>query len=656
MHQHRDDEHRNDEHRHQHDERRHQGPTPHTAHDDATLADLLDLDACVLRPTLDEVVAWSVARATAGGRPVRTVVDLGAGTGSGTLALARALPEAQVVAVDVSPVMLDRLESAARAAGVGDRVRTVRADLDAGLPAEVAGADLVWAASSLHHVADPARLLREVAGALRPGGTLVVVEMDDRPWFLPSHGQHAVLERDLHAAADAQHHNAHPDWTADIAAAGLGPVVTAGFRVRTDASPDELLAWAHLQLTRLRQGLGDGLDDDGRALLDALLDDEDARALTAADLDVRGSRTAWAATAPDEPAGAPADVDVLVVGGGAAGLAAAVVLGRSRRSVLVVDGGEQRNAPAHGVHNLLGREGVAPHDLVAAGRTEARALGVAVVDGEVRGARRRGEDLSDGFDVDLVVRPSGATGTTGPTGAAGATSTIHARRIVLATGLVDELPDVPGLREHWGTRVLHCPYCHGWEVRDRRLVVLGTGDGSYHQALLFRQLTPHVTVVRHAMPPLDDERAATLAALGVEVVDGPVLRLDPVVAAGATAALTVVLADDRTLPADAVVVAPRFVPRADLYLSLGGTLVDHPMGAQHVPTGPQGQTDVPGVVAAGNVADLAATVAVAAAAGQTAGAGLNADLVEEDAARAVQAWRGRGSHAPAVAHAVTTTA
>ena len=164
--------------------------------------------------------------------------------------------------------------------------------------------------------------------------------------------------------------------------------------------------------------------------------------------------------------------DVVVVGGGAAGLNGALMLGRSRRSVLVIDAGEPRNAPAHGVHGLLGREGMPPAELLARGRDEVRSYGGHLVTGEVTGAVREG----DGFAVSLV-----------------GGRVVHARRLLVTTGLVDELPDVPGLRERWGRDVLHCPYCHGWEVRDRAIGVLATTARSMHQALLFRQLSADVT-------------------------------------------------------------------------------------------------------------------------------------------------------------------
>jgi thioredoxin reductase len=303
--------------------------------------------------------------------------------------------------------------------------------------------------------------------------------------------------------------------------------------------------------------------------------------------------------------------DVVVVGGGAAGLSAAVALARSRRSVVVVDAGEPRNAPAGGAHNLLGREGIPPLELLAAGRREAEEYGAQIVPG--RAVTARAEE--DGFTVGL------ADG-----------SMLRARRLLLASGLVDELPDVPGVAELWGRSVLHCPYCHGWEVRGRRIGVLGAGPMSIHQTLLFRQLSEDVTFFPDRMPDPGAEAWEQLSALGIRVVEGPVQRLrveEDVLRA-------VVLDDGPEVPVDALVVAPRFVARADLYEQLGGTLTDHPAGAL-IATAPMGGTEIPGVWAAGNAGDLSAMVSSAAGAGVGAAAAINADLVAEDAAAAVRA-------------------
>jgi thioredoxin reductase len=309
------------------------------------------------------------------------------------------------------------------------------------------------------------------------------------------------------------------------------------------------------------------------------------------------------------------EYDVVVVGGGAAGLNGALMLARSRRSVVVVDAGAPRNAPAAGVHGLLGREGMPPGELLERGRAEVRSYGGSVVEGEVSSAARDG----DGFAVRL------ADG-----------RTTHARRLLVTSGLVDELPDVPGLRERWGRDVLHCPYCHGWEVRDRAIGVLACGPMAVHQTLLFRQLSADVTLFTHTQPAPAGEEAEQLAALGVRVVTGVVAGLEVV----DDRLAGVRLADDTVVEREAVTVQSRMVASAGFLAGLGLTPVPHPSGmGEHLAADPTGRTDVPGVWVAGNVTDLAAQVGAAAAAGAMAGAQVNHDLVLEDTRTAVAAAR-----------------
>ncbi|GFN00226.1 hypothetical protein Sfulv_50360 [Streptomyces fulvorobeus] len=189
----------------------------------------------------------------------------------------------------------------------------------------------------------------------------------------------------------------------------------------------------------------------------------------------------------------------VVVVGGAAGLSAALTLGRVIRSVLVIDAGEPRNAPAVGVgaHGIPGREGMSPLELLRLGRQEVAAYGGRVVSGRVAQVHRAGEEFS-------VVTEDWQR--------------VRARRVLVTTGLVDELPEVSGLAERWGRDVLHCVYCHGWEVRDRVIGVLG----SFHQALLFRQLSKEVTLFLHEGAGLTEEQWEQLAGLGVGVVEGRV--------------------------------------------------------------------------------------------------------------------------------------
>ena len=300
--------------------------------------------------------------------------------------------------------------------------------------------------------------------------------------------------------------------------------------------------------------------------------------------------------------------DVVVVGGGAAGLSAALMLARARRRVTVVDAGAPRNAPADGVHALLGLDGVSPAELLARGRDEVTGYGGEIIAAEVSDVSA----VPDGFAVRM--RDGGV---------------LPARRLLIATGLVDKLPGIPGLRERWGREVIHCPYCHGWEVRDRLIGVLATGPMSVHQALLFRQWTDDLRYFSHGLEPSAEEQAK-LAALGIPVVAGDVARLE----AGDKHAIGVRLDDDRIVEVDVVAVASRMVARADVFSGIGIEPAEHPMGS-YIAADPAGRTAVPGVWVAGNATDLSAQVSAASAAGASVAAQINADLVYEDTDRAV---------------------
>ncbi len=322
-------------------------------------------------------------------------------------------------------------------------------------------------------------------------------------------------------------------------------------------------------------------------------------------------------------------VDVVVIGGGAAGLSAALTLARARRSVLVVDDGAPRNAPAGHVHGYLTRDGTPPAELVAAGRAEVESYGGRVVAGRVVDVRRTALADGPGFRVEIE---GGGT----PVG-----DGVLARRLVVATGLVDELPEVEGVAERWGRDVLHCPYCHGWEVRDRAVAVLATGPGGVHQALLLRQWTDDVTLLLHTAPDPGEAEWEQLAARGIRVVDGDVERLEVL-----DDRLTGVrLRSGAHIRADAVVVRPKLVARAGMLASLGLVPEEVRFGDDVVgsalPADPMGATPAAGVWVAGNVSNLMAQVVVAAAAGVMTGAAVNADLVGEETARAVAARRDR---------------
>ncbi|WP_246147486.1 FAD-dependent oxidoreductase [Nonomuraea turkmeniaca] len=320
--------------------------------------------------------------------------------------------------------------------------------------------------------------------------------------------------------------------------------------------------------------------------------------------------------------------DVVVVGGGAAGLSGALTLGRARRKVLVIDAGEPRNAPAAGVHTYLTREGTPPHELLAAGREEVIGYGGEIVTGTVVAAERG----ADGF---RVVLDDG--------------SAVVADRLLLATGLVDELPDVPGLAERFGRDVLHCPYCHGWEVRDQAIGVLATGPLAVHQALLWRQWSHDVTLFLHTGPELGAEQREQLAARDVTVVEGPVAGLE--VTGDGLAGVR--LADGTVVACRALAVATRLTARTDLLAGLGLESEDQEMAGHvigtRIPADAMGATNVPGVWVVGNAANVTEQVIVAAAGAVRVAAAINADLIAEETRRAVEARRARatpgaGSH------------
>jgi SAM-dependent methyltransferase len=261
------------------------------AHDH--FGEMLDLDAEVLHAYHTEVIGWVGSLA-----PDRAhIIDVGAGTGSGALALAQHLPHATVVAVDVSESMLEHLQHKARALGVADRVRTVQADLDERWP-DLGPADLAWASASLHHMADPGRALTEVLAALRPGGLLVVSELDSFPRFLPD-ADGAALEERCHAVMSVLRVEAgmhmDEDWAARLAQAGFIVDAQRHFDIALQPPlPAAAGRYAQISLQRMRERLTDRLGADDLTRLDTLA----AGVLDRDDLTVRTARTVWLARRP----------------------------------------------------------------------------------------------------------------------------------------------------------------------------------------------------------------------------------------------------------------------------------------------------------------------------------------------------------------------
>ena len=300
--------------------------------------------------------------------------------------------------------------------------------------------------------------------------------------------------------------------------------------------------------------------------------------------------------------------DVAVVGGSAAGLAAALQLGRQRRQVIVIDAGEPRNAPAAHMHGYLGHEGLPPSELTAIGREEVRSYGGEVVDGRVVEVTR----TDDGrFRLEL-------------TGG----HTVYARRVLAATGLIDELPDIEGVAEHWGGDVIHCPFCHGFEVRDQRIVQIITNPMGLHPAGLFRHLSDRLTLVLHDGVAADVPAVEALRTAGVRIID---TRVQRIVTGDDGHVVAVELLGGDSIEADAVVVSTRFRVGAEPFSSLGLALEDHPSGlGQVVSVDHAGATSVPGLFAAGNVTDPSQQVLGAAANGSWVGAMISSLLAHED--------------------------
>lgn len=302
--------------------------------------------------------------------------------------------------------------------------------------------------------------------------------------------------------------------------------------------------------------------------------------------------------------------DVLIVGGGAAGLSAALVLTRARRSVVVVDAGRPRNAPAAHMHGFLGADGMPPADLLAAGRREILGYGAELVPGTV--------------EMITPVASGGSTPRFEVTIDDG--TAVAARRVLVSTGLRDDIPDVPGLGERWGRDVLHCPYCHGYEVRDQPLGVIGGSGDAIAHAQLIRQWSDDIVYFSNR-EPVDDEDLERFGARGIRVVDGEIAR----VVVENDRLTGVELASGEVVPLAAVFVRPRLVPHAGLLAGLGCATDANGW----VTTDPTGRTSVPGVWAAGNAVDPRAQVITAAGEGSAAAIAINNDLVEEDVAAAV---------------------
>ncbi|GAB3123630.1 NAD(P)/FAD-dependent oxidoreductase [Glaciibacter psychrotolerans] len=312
--------------------------------------------------------------------------------------------------------------------------------------------------------------------------------------------------------------------------------------------------------------------------------------------------------------------DVVVIGGGAAGLAAATSLARFRHRVAVIDAGEPRNSPAKGIHNYLSRDGMPPAELLRIGREELNRYGADVIEGTVTAVRKALAGPALRFTVELADGRA-----------------LSARRVLIASGLTDELPDVPDIAQRWGRDVLHCPYCHGWEVRDHNLAVFVTAAPGLHTVQLWRQLSNRVTAVLAPGVTPSDEQWEQFAARGISVVEGTVSEL--VLTGNALSGL--LLASGHVVECDALAISTSVHARVDFLAPLGLRPAPFTIGetvvGSRLETGPMGATEVPGLYAAGNATDLFAQVAGSVSGGLLTASAVNVSLIEEDTAAAVLA-------------------
>lgn len=307
--------------------------------------------------------------------------------------------------------------------------------------------------------------------------------------------------------------------------------------------------------------------------------------------------------------------DAIVIGGSAAGLSAAQALGRSLRRTLVIDAGRPRNRFAEHMHNVLGHDGTPPEELVARGREEAWRYGVEFREGSVRAVRDADESRTGTPRSVLVELESGET--------------FEARALVVATGLGDVLPAIPGLAEHWGSGVLHCPYCHGWEVRGQRLAVLTASPLGLHQAKLLRQWSDDLVVFSAGLGGIDAETERALTARGIVIEPDPVVEI----AGDGSRVVSVSTETGREYAVDAVFTTSETVPHDAFLAELGLERAETPAGS-FIAVDAMGRTSHPRIWSVGNVVNPSASVPMVMGAGAFAGAAVNMTLVDEDFALA----------------------
>lgn len=293
--------------------------------------------------------------------------------------------------------------------------------------------------------------------------------------------------------------------------------------------------------------------------------------------------------------------DVAIVGGSFAGLSATMQLARARRRVLLIDAGLPRNRFAAHAHGFLGQDGVSPAEIAATAMKQLLAYPTVTW---VKGEARRASGEQGAFQIEL---------------ADGSRST--AARLILATGIKDQLPAIPGLAERWGVSVLHCPYCHGYEVGGRRLGVLATHAHSIHQAMLIPDWGPTTWFTQGVVEPGAIE-AAHLQARGVSIERTPVAE----VLGEAPGIEALRLVDGRIIPVDALFVGPRTELTSDLAVQLDCAIDEGPIGPV-IRVNDWKETSVPGVYAAGDMSSAMTNATFASASGVMAGVAAHRSLI-----------------------------
>lgn len=308
-----------------------------------------------------------------------------------------------------------------------------------------------------------------------------------------------------------------------------------------------------------------------------------------------------------------ADVfDVAVVGGGPAGLSAALSLARARRRVIVFDAGDPRNGVAEHMHGVLGHDGVPPTSLLERGRREVEQYGGIVAAGRVETVRVG----PSGIDVD------------GPSGV------VRARRLIVATGLRDGLPEIAGLREQWGRGVVVCPYCDGWERREHTIGVIATGPRGIDQAHQLRQWSDRIVYFPNDVGEPGAEELRTLEARGIRIERGHVRAIR-----SSEGRIEAVALRDRSVAVQTIFTATTLHPRDRLLRALGARTLDDADGSWVV-VDADGRTSVEHVWAVGNVVDRRSNVSVSLGAGSLIAGAVNTDLTAEDIARSLRAQSG----------------